>query len=246
MKKVENVVYSKEKNLSLDILLPDRNEFDVVIWFHGGGLEAGSRKDIGGFAEDLVKNGFAVISPDYRLYPNAKFPDFLADAACAAKYVLDHVSNFGDKKRLFIGGSSAGAYLAAMLALDKRYYTEAGVNSRLIDGYICDSAQMTTHYNVLRERGIDIRLERIDEAAPLYHLNAGSDFGSLLLICYSEDIPCRQEQNRLFYAAARRLCPKNRVEIRDLLGRHCSGVGMKKPDGGYVINDVLLDFLKTR
>ena len=246
MRRIENVVYAKEKALSLDFLLPDRDEFDVVIWFHGGGLEGGSRKDIGGFAEELVENGFAVVSPDYRLYPKAKFPDFLTDAAEAVKYVLDHARDYGRCKRLFIGGSSAGAYLTIMLALDRRYFEAAGVDRGRISGYLSDSAQMTTHYNVLRERGFDTRLERIDEAAPLYHLNAGSAIESLLLIYYSEDIPCRPEQNRLFYAAAKRLRPSDCIEIRKLMGSHCSGVGTKKPNGNYVINDVLLDFLKTQ
>ena len=45
-----------------------------------------------------------------------------------------------------------------------------GVDTDFISGYISDSAQMTTHFNVLRERGLDTRLERIDEAAPLFYL----------------------------------------------------------------------------
>ena len=244
MTRRDNIVFSKEKELSLDILLPDRSEFDVVIWFHGGGLEGGSRKDIGGFADELTENGFAIVSPDYRLYPQAKFPDFLVDAAEAVRFVSDHRQEYGKSRRLFIGGSSAGAYLTVMLALDRHYLEDAGVDRGQISGYLSDSAQMTTHYNVLRERGLDPRWERIDEAAPLYHLNERSDFGSLLLIYYTEDIPCRPEQNRLFYAAAKRLCPDNRVEICELPGGHCCGVGVRDRSGTHLINTVILDFLK--
>ena len=147
-------------------------------------------------------------------------------------------------KRIFIGGSSAGAYLTLMLAFDRHYLRDAGVNCKRISGYLSNSAQITTHYNVLRERGLDTRLERIDEAAVLYHLNDRSDFGNLLLVCYREDIPCRPEQNKLFYADLTRLCPDGRVELCELPGGHCNGTQNPNPDGSYDFNTVLLKFMK--
>ena len=244
MKIIENLKYAQYPSCLIDLILPDKEPFDVIIWFHGGGLESGSRKGItGGIGRELAEIGFAVASADYRLYPSAKFPDYIKDAARAVRYVIDHSDMYGKVGRFFVGGSSAGAYLTLMLALDRSYFRDAGVDVSKISGYLSDSAQTTVHYNVLRERSIDPSLERIDEAAPLYHLNKNSDFGNMLLVCYDEDIKCRPEQNRLFYAAAMHICPQNRMLFKQLPGRHCSGTSKKNSDGSYDFVDCLKELL---
>lgn len=60
MKIVFDEKYGAEKRQYVDWYLPESENFDLLIWFHGGGLESGSRKDIS-FARDLVKNNTACV-----------------------------------------------------------------------------------------------------------------------------------------------------------------------------------------
>ena len=244
MRIIKDLQYNGFENSYLDLYLAESQAFDTLIWFHGGGLESGSRKDIL-FAEDLTKMGITVVSVEYRMYPSAKFPEFLEDCARAVKFTLDHIGDYGDTKRFFISGQSAGAYITMMLCFNPDYLLQAGVDRSLISGYISDSAQVTTHFNVLRERGIDPRLERIDDAAPLYYLSENSQFGNLLLIYYTEDMPCRPEQNKLFYKSVKRLCPDQRIVLKELPGTHINGSINRNQTGTFDFNDALLKFMNS-
>ena len=60
--------------------------------------------------------------PDYRIYPEVRFPDFVFDAALAVRWVKDHIADYGgDPQRVSLVGHSAGAHIAALLALDPQY-----------------------------------------------------------------------------------------------------------------------------
>ena len=185
------------------------------------------------FQEDMTKLGVAVASVEYRKYPDAKFPDYIEDGAEAVKYLMDNISTYGNVKRIFISGQSAGAYLTMLLLLDEKYFKAAGVDREKISGYIADSAQTTTHFSVLNERGIDPRVERIDEAAPIYHLSENSDFKKLLMLYYTDDLPGRHEQNQLFYQSYKRLCPEQKLTMKVLEGGHCNGSENRNKNGAY-------------
>ena len=221
----------------LDAYLPEQESYDTLLWFHGGGIEAGDKANIP-FVGDLVAAGVGVYSANYRMYPQARYPEFIQDAALAVKWVLDRIPG-----RLYISGSSAGAYLTMMLCMEPAYLRNVGVDPSRIAGYISDSAQMTVHFNVLRERGQDSRLERIDEAAPIYYLSASIPLPRLLLICYEDDIPCRPEQTKLFYRSALRLRPEADIELVVLPGGHCAGGTFRDDDGQYPYVKCALQFM---
>ena len=204
----------------LDLYLPDEDSFDTILWFHGGGIEGGSRKDAI-FAESVVKRGCAFISAEYRMYPDAHFPDFIEDAAAAVAWTLRNIKHYGGNGNLYISGESAGAYLTMMLCMDQHYLADVGVKQEQIAGYISDSAQQCNHFNVLRELGIDSRLERIDEHAPMYFVQEGLQIRPLLLLYYKDDIKCRPEETCLMYASLQKLMPDVQVFITELPGGHC-------------------------
>ncbi len=94
----------------------------MVVFFYGGGWESGDRADYRFAAMALAKRGFVVVVPDYRLYPEVRYPDFLFDAAKSLRWARRNAEEFGgDPGMVTIVGHSAGAYIAAMLALDKRW-----------------------------------------------------------------------------------------------------------------------------
>jgi acetyl esterase/lipase len=107
----------------------------------------------------------------------------------------------GDKSKVFVGGHSAGGYLALMRGADNRYLANAGVDANTVAGFIPVSGQTMTHYTVREERGLGKNNVTADEAAPVYFIRAES---SPFLVLYADhDLPARAEENALFVAFMR-------------------------------------------
>lgn len=225
----------------LDLYLPEKQDFDTILWFHGGGIEGGSRKD-NIFASSVVKKGYAFVSAEYRMYPNAHFPDFVEDAAAAVAWVISHIKEYGGSGKVYVSGESAGAYLTMMLCMDQHYLADAGIDQKQIAGYISDSAQQFVHFNVLRELGMDSRIERIDEHAPIFFVREGLQIRPLLLLYYSDDMKCRPEETRLIYASMQRVMPEAQVAIQELPGGHCCKC--KDEDGEYRFVSEMMKFIE--
>ena len=98
-------------------------------FFYGGSWDSGRRQDYNWVGRALASRGFVTIIADYRLYPEVTYPGFLEDSALAVRWAADNAARFGgDPTRIVLAGHSAGAYNAAMLALDGRYLKAAGVD----------------------------------------------------------------------------------------------------------------------
>jgi acetyl esterase len=94
----------------------------LLLWFHGGGWVTGNLDTHDQVCRLLCDEvGAAVVSVDYRLAPEAKFPAAADDCTAAYAWALAHASEIGvDPGRVAIGGDSAGGNLAAVVALDAR------------------------------------------------------------------------------------------------------------------------------
>ena len=122
-----DLAYGTQPRQRLDLYVPDGAPADapLLVFFYGGNWQSGS-KDIYRFVgQAFASRGYVTAIPDYRVYPEARYPDFLADGAAAIAWLRDD-PGIGDGRRLFLAGHSAGAYIAAMLALDRRWLGEAG------------------------------------------------------------------------------------------------------------------------
>ncbi|WP_039997484.1 alpha/beta hydrolase [Sphingomonas sanxanigenens] len=107
----------------------------VLVFFYGGGWSAGERRHYGFAARAFAALGFTVVVPDYRLVPAIHFPAFVEDAAAALRWVADHAAaHGGDPARILLAGHSAGAHIAALVALDPGYAQAAGIEPRSIRG----------------------------------------------------------------------------------------------------------------
>lgn len=231
--------------MQLDLYAPDQDGFDTLIWFHGGGFEAGSRRDAEPLAESVTALGLGFASVEYHMFPSARFPDFLLDAAWSVAFLQKHGQDCGCGGRFVISGQSAGAYITMMLALNGALLHNAGVDETSILAYVSESSQQTTHYNMLRQRGIDSRAERIDEEAPLYYVGQRPLTKPLLLIYNAEDIPCRPEQNLLMYQSIRHFQPDAPIFLKELPGGHCAGSTHKDENGKYPYVTALKEFLAS-
>jgi acetyl esterase/lipase len=107
----------------------------VVVFFYGGGWHSGARADYGFAARALAAQGFLVVIPDYRQVPDVHFPAFVADSAAAVAWVQANIGRYGgDRDRIMLAGHSAGAYNAAMIALDPQWLAAAGGDVSAIRG----------------------------------------------------------------------------------------------------------------
>ncbi len=165
----------------------------ALVWFHGGGLEGGKPRDNAHLAPALTAAGVTLILPGYRFLQDEPWPACVLDAADA---VATAARRFPDKK-IVVGGSSAGAYLSMMLCLDGQYLGKHGMKPDDVAGWIFDAGQPTVHFNVLKHRGEDSRLCRLDETAPLYHVAGPGPDAPILILCADHDMACRVQQNRL-------------------------------------------------
>jgi len=240
MRSIKNVCYANGQ--LLDIHLPQSDSFPVFIYFHGGGLEAGDKADESVVFEYLTSKGIAVVSANYRMYPNAAYPDFIEDAAEATAWVFRKMGSYGLVEGVYVGGSSAGGYLSMMLCFDERWLAKHGLSPLDIRGYVHDAGQPTCHYNTLRERGIDPSRIIIDESAPLFHVGAAGKYAPMLLIVSYNDMPCRYEQTMLLYAALKNR-PAQNVELKLMHGGHCEYVRKVDCDGRSVLGQIVSSFI---
>lgn len=123
MKILKDIYYSEEKiaEKSLDVYLPDGECRAVFLYIHGGGIEAGSKGDQHREGEYLAERGYAFVSINYRMYPNARFPEFIEDSAEAVAWAKKNMLSLCGCDKLYVGGSSAGGYISMMLCFDKHY-----------------------------------------------------------------------------------------------------------------------------
>jgi acetyl esterase/lipase len=121
--KFTDIPYADGARRKLDVYQPRvADGAPVVAFFYGGRWSSGAKGLYRIFAGALTARGYVVVIPDYRLYPDVKFPAFVEDGAMAVRWTRDNIAKFGgDPHRLFVMGHSAGAYIAAMLALDPQW-----------------------------------------------------------------------------------------------------------------------------
>ncbi len=223
----------KQERCRLDLYYPENQDgFPVLVWFHGGGLEGGS-KDI---PENLKNGGFAVATANYRLYgKGAKCPDYINDAAEAVAWVVKNIERYGgNPEKIYIGGHSAGGYLTLMLALDKSYLAAYGYDADKIVKAYPVSGQTMTHYTIRKERGLPKATPLVDSMAPLSHVR--KDGAPLVLFTGQRDkeMMARYEENALLYAVLKSL--GHPVELFEYQGTgHSSCLA---PSCEYIRNDI--------
>jgi acetyl esterase/lipase len=109
----KGIRYGQRPRHLLDVYQPTiHGPSPVIVFFYGGGWEEGERGDYFFVGSALAARGFTVVIPDYRVFPEVRFPDFIDDAAEAMLIVMGH---------------SAGAHIAAMLAFDRKRLAKVGL-----------------------------------------------------------------------------------------------------------------------
>jgi len=150
------LAYGALPRQTLDVYVP-RGAINrpVVVFWHGGSWQRGSKEEVRFVGAALAGAGYLAILPDYRLYPEARFPQFIDDGALAVKWAREHArERGGDPEAIFVMGHSAGGHLAATLALDERYLSKVGGGVSWIQGWIGLSAPYELRWHLPRSLSI--------------------------------------------------------------------------------------------
>ena len=247
MRVYKDIPYAGDGERLIDLYLPDGECSALLLFFHGGGLESGSR-DLGimpSFAEDMTSAGFGVASAEYRMYPTAKYPDFIEDAALAVSFVKDGIGEYGSYGKLIVGGTSAGGYLSQMLCFDGRWLGKHGLSTTDIDGFIHDAGQPTAHFNVLKERGLDSRRVIVDESAPLYHVGEAECYPPMQVIVSDNDMTSRLEQTELLISTLGHFgYDMDKVTFTLTRGTHTWYITQADENGRNEFANIIIPFIK--
>lgn len=122
----------------LDIYTSERatdQSLPVIFWIHGGGWQVGDKSDVARKPKVLTERGFVFVSTNYRLLPDVEMDVLTRDVAKSLGWVHKNIARYGgDPTRIFVGGHSAGAQLAALICTDDRYLQEVGVSFDVLKG----------------------------------------------------------------------------------------------------------------
>jgi acetyl esterase/lipase len=133
-----DLVYGPGPTNTLDLYSP-RNAAGspVVVFFFGGGWNSGDKSEYRFVGAALAAAGIVTVIPNYTLYPQAKFPRFMQDAARSVAWIRAHARDWGgDPDQVFLVGHSAGAQIAVLLALDQEYLRQVGGGDQWLRGIV--------------------------------------------------------------------------------------------------------------
>lgn len=137
----EAIAYGATPRQVLDVYAPapqpGAKPAPVVVFFYGGGWVSGSRAIYRFLGAALAARGVVVVVPDYRLHPEVEFAGFMQDAATSVAWTVAHIADYGGAaQHLFLMGHSAGAQIAALLALDPEYLKAVNLSPAILSGFI--------------------------------------------------------------------------------------------------------------
>ncbi|RUO26512.1 alpha/beta hydrolase [Aliidiomarina minuta] len=118
------IVYGEHNRQRMDIYLPDEkpHKQQVMVFIYGGSWEQGDKSDFEFIGQAFARLGYITLIPNYRIYPEVEFPDFINDVAMALSTLPQHMpGGCPSGHEIIIMGHSAGAHSAALLAADPRY-----------------------------------------------------------------------------------------------------------------------------
>ena len=196
-----DIVYDKSATdtqyTSLDVYVADPvvQASPVMVWVHGGGLRMGdkaSSKDLASKPEYFTsKLGFILVSVNYRLLPEGRYPTNVQDVADALAWVHNNIADFGgDPNQIFLLGHSAGAQLVAQVATDETFLRKAGKDLNILKGVVAIEGS----YGIIGSDGDTKRLQanygpQWQKALAAVNVKAGKGIAPFLLLHVASGSP---------------------------------------------------------
>jgi len=206
-----DVSYAGNENSrqTLDIYSPaNAKEAPVVFWIHGGGWQAGSKKDVQLKPLAFTQKGFVFVSVNYRLLPEAQTIHQMAgDLAKALRWVCDHSVQMGASPgKIFVMGHSAGAQLAALICTDDRYLKAEKLSFDILKGCVPvdgDTYDVPMQIGMVEERRATSYKKKFGdeksqkELSPINHVARGKEIPPFLILHVAEHPETKAQSQKL-------------------------------------------------
>ncbi len=164
------------EQVALRILRPPHAQapLPVIVYIHGAGWVFGSTQTHDRLMRELaVGAGAAVVFPEYRLSPEAKYPTALEECYSAVQWVAEHGQEHGmDPERLAVAGDSVGGNMAAAVTLLSRERGGPVIALQLLFYPVTDAAFDTASYHQFAE-GYHLRRDAVMWFWDQYTTNPG-------------------------------------------------------------------------
>jgi acetyl esterase/lipase len=245
--RVPDLGFGPDPRQRLDFYRPraGTGPWPVVLFFYGGAWESGSRAGYRFAGHALASRGFLTAVADYRLYPQVRWPDFLRDGALAAKWLVEHARDHGgDPARLHLMGHSSGAYNAAMLAIDRRWLGEVGLDPRTA---VRSWVGLSGPYDFLPIREPNVKIifgpeSQWPDTQPVAHVSTGAP--PALLIHGDADERVRPRNSRNLAAKLQAANVPVQLVVYPDVGHAKTVVALARPFRGTLpVLDTAADFL---
>lgn len=207
--------------LLLDIYMPPESKeaVPVILWVHGGGWQHGGK---GGGQPFLTTHGYAVVSINYRLSQEAKFPAQIEDCKSAVRWIRANAEKYNfDPGRIGVWGSSAGGHLVALLGLtgqEKQFDKGDHLDQSSAVQAVCDWFGPTDLLEFDKTGGQSMRSiltqllgvepqqnpDKTAEASPLTYVTKAKTIPPFLIMHGDADKVVPFSQSELLYAALKK------------------------------------------
>ena len=236
----------------LDLYLPrDENWIaggrSLLIWIHGGGWVFGDKDQAfglyGRYCRKLAEHGIAAANVGYRLSPEVQHPLQIQDIVQAIAWLVQHEQVFQyDASQIFISGHSAGGHLAAIVAVDDRYLSEAGVADDVIIGVIPSSGvfDLRPLFGNTSDRTAAFNRHNAADASPISHVDA--DDPPFVFIMEEIGQYMRQQSLRMMQALEEGQVDFQQVDMHDV--NHLTMLGDLLMDDGIHLTTTI-EFIES-
>lgn len=243
--------------LKMDVYYPPENNgrFAVTMYVHGGGWRGGDKAEGAGAVEipKLQQAGFLVVSVNYRLAPEYKFPAMIEDVKCAVRSLRAHADEYNlDPNRIGVWGSSAGGHLAALLGTSDEsagfdvgeYLDYSSRVQAVVDMF--GPVDLTRAFPAAQTQNASqvFSADQLEAASPVAYISA--DDPPFLILQGDQDSVVPAEQSQIFYDLLTSAnVPATLVIVKN------AGHGFK-PEGGQIspsrkeITQLVVKFFEER
>jgi arylformamidase len=199
---------SKDERQTLDVYAPAEGKgHPVVVWIHGGGWQAGDKKEVDKKPQAFTDRGFVFISINYRLLPKATIKEMAGDVAKAIRWVHDHARDHGgDPDTMLVMGHSAGAQLAALVCTDDSLLKAETLSLSIIKGCVPvdgDTYDVPLQIKTVEKKRANAYTRKFGDAdsqkdlSPVTHVAKGKHIPPFLILHVADHPETKGQSQRL-------------------------------------------------
>jgi acetyl esterase/lipase len=188
----------------------------VLIFVHGGNWRSGDKSLYKFLGKGFAQKGIVTVVINYRLSDKQDYAGMAHEVAQSVKWVKENISQYGgDDKKIFLSGHSSGGHLAALVALDERYLTEAGVMGGVKGVLLIDPFGLDIHHYLSTSTSIKDTLyfrpfsgnEKVwEKASPIKYITEKSP--PFLMLVGEKTFPAIKHDSKLFQMALVKYYPE--------------------------------------